>query len=73
MSQIHKLVKQAIAGYGNPTELARLVEEENQYWEQQDKSTLTVEQRQEYRDWLSMYDCISGGRKAIDDCFKDES
>ena len=72
MNQIHGLVKQALAGNGNPTELAKLVEEEQQYWAQLDKSKLTGDQAQEYSDWRSMCEYISGGKKTIDDCFKAE-
>ena len=73
LDKIHAIIKQTNSGdvRKNP-ELAKLVDEEIQYWKQQDKSKLTDEQRRTQSDWELMYDYIrreSGMNMTIDDCF----
>ena len=74
MNQIHaRIIETDSANLKNDPELEKLVKEEIQEREQQDKSNLTSEQQQELSDWNSMYDYIcnaSGIKIKIKDLFK---
>jgi hypothetical protein len=48
LRRINELIKQALTGKGDGVELAKLMEEGVQFWEQQDSNNLTDEQLQEF-------------------------
>ena len=48
LRRINELVKEAHAGDSDGVELAKLINEGIQFWEQQDTSNLTDEQRQAF-------------------------